>query len=144
MRDAGVNLGVRESTVAFLVQFRQTVKHSPACLGTDAGRVREIKHRVALAAELNALKFGRQKAGAPQTRVKRLIALFAVRDHHDERRQIFVRAAQAITQPRAHAWPARLLETGLNESNGGVVIDGLGIDRLHQADVVHDAGNVRH
>ena len=144
MRDAGVDLRVRESLVALLVELCQTVQHAPARLGTDTRWVRQIKHWVTLAAELNALKFRRQKAGAPQTRVKRLVALFAIRNHHDERRQIFVRAAQAVAQPGAHARPARLLETRLNESDRGIVIDGFRIHGLDQADVVHDAGNVRH
>ena len=53
--------------------------------------------------ELHALIPRRQKAAAPQAVIERLIALLpAQRNHHDERRQVLVLAAQpyAIHEPR--------------------------------------------
>ena len=38
-----------------------------------------------------------------------------LRHHHDERRQILVLAAEPVSEPRAHARPARLLAAGLEE-----------------------------
>ena len=66
-----------------------------------------------------------------------------LRDQHDERRQILVLAAQTVADPRAHARPAGLLAAGLDEGDGRIVIDGVGVDRLDDGDVVDDLGGVR-
>ena len=68
-------------------------------------------------AELHALMLAGQEAAAPQPREQRLIVLLprALRDHHDEGRQVLVLAAQAVAQPRAQAGPARLLRAGLDD-----------------------------
>ena len=66
-----------------------------------------------------------------------------LRQQHDERRQVLVLAAQSITEPRAHAWPAGLLEAGLDERDRRVVIDRLGVHRLDDGDVVDDLRGVR-
>ena len=52
--------------------------------------------------------------------------------------QILVLAAQAVTEPRAHARPARLLESGLDEGDRGIVIDRVGVHRLDERDVIDD------
>ena len=50
-----------------------------------------------------------------------------LRDHHDERRQVLVLAAEAVAEPRAQARPAGLLVAGLDEGDRRVVVDRLGV-----------------
>ena len=88
---------------------------------------------------------GRQKAAAPQAIVERLVVRVArpLRDHGDERGQVLIFTTQSVRQPGADAGPARELGTSLEEGDGGVVIDRLGMHRLDEAQVVHDLGRVR-
>ena len=51
--------------------------------------------------------------------------------------------AEAVTEPRAHARPARLLEPGLDERDRRVVIDRIRVHRLDDGDVVDDLRGVR-
>ena len=70
-----------------------------------------------------------QEAAAPQPREERLVGLVAaaLRDHDDERGQVLVLAAQAVAEPGAQARPAGLLAAGLDERDGRVVVDRLGV-----------------
>ena len=52
------------------------------------------------------------------------------RVQHDERRQVLVRAAEAVAEPGAHARPAGNLAAGLNVGDRRVVVDRLGVHRL--------------
>ena len=56
---------------------------------------------------------------------------------------VAVLAAQAVGQPGAHARPARQLGAGLEEGDGRVVVDRLGVHRLDEAQIVGHAGGVR-
>ena len=58
---------------------------------------------------------------------------------HDEGRQVVALAAQAVGQPRADARLARHFAAGHDERAGRIVIDGVGVHRLDQGDVVDDA-----
>ena len=105
----------------------------------------EIEHRVAARAETDALVIGRQKARSPQPREQRLIGIqrLRLREHHDERRQIMVLAAQPVADPGAHARTAGLLAAALDERDRRIVIDRVRIHRLDDGNVVHDLGGVR-
>ena len=107
--------------------------------------IREIQHRIALRAELHALIFGGQKAAAPLAVGQRLIVRIAasLRNHHHECRQILVLAAQSIGQPCADDGPPGELESGLEKRHRRIVIDGLGVHGLDEADVVRHLGDVR-
>ena len=87
----------------------------------------------------------RQEAAAPEAREDRLARVLAgaLRDHRDERRQVFVLAAEAVADPRAHARVAGLLVAGVDERDGRVVVDRLGVHRFDDADVVGDRLHVR-
>ena len=95
---------------------------------------------------MHALILRRQEAVAPQAREQRLVGVDGarLRNQHDERRQILVLAAQAVADPGAHAGPAGLLAAGLDERDGRIVIDGVGVASvLMMRDVVDDPGRVR-
>ena len=69
--------------------------------------------------------------------------LRANRVHDDERREILGHIAQAIGEPRSDARPSADHGSGLNVGDRGLVIDLLGIERLHDRDVVHHLRGVR-
>ena len=110
------------------------MKRRRAC-ATETGGIGKVQHRIAARAELHALVSRRQKSAAPQPVVERLVVRIAaaLRDHDDERRQVVVLAAQSVGQPGADRRPAGKLEARLEERDGGIVIDRLGVHRLDEA-----------
>ena len=66
-----------------------------------------------------------------------------IRREHDERRQVVALAAEAVAEPRADARLAGHLAAGHHERAGRVVVDGVGVDRLDQGDVVDALRGVR-
>ena len=80
---------------------------------TPAG-VREVQHRVALAAERHALVDGRQEAAAPVRRRRRSVPFWPVLKTTKPGRSCDF-AAEAVGRPRAHARPAELLRAGVHE-----------------------------
>ncbi len=114
-----------------------------AAVARHAFGVREIKHRLAAAGEPHALMAAVEKAVAPESRVQRLVA-FVLGDEHDERRQVLVHRAQAVADPRADRRAAGDLRAGLKERDRGVVVDGLGVHALDEAQLVGQRGGVRH
>src|SRR5262245_55572409 len=124
LRDAGRNLRVAEVIHFYLVQPRHVVDEPAARFHAEAGWVGEIQHRVAERAEFYSLIPGRQKTAAPMPIRQRLIVWIAaaLRDHHDESRQIAVLAPQTVGEPCADRGTARKLEARLKESDGWIVI----------------------
>ena len=84
--------------------------------------------------------FRRQKARFPQALIKRLrVALGGpTRRHDDERGQVVALAAEAVGKPRAEAGLAGNLVAGLDVGDGGVVIDGFGVDAFDDGEVVRN------
>ena len=140
--DASIDIRLAEAIGVVLVQVAQRIKHRAACFWRDAIRVVQIKHRALATAELHALMLAWQPATAPEARVKRLIT-FAFRNEHHERGQVLVVASETVVNPRADAGPAGKLRAGLQERDRGIVVDGLGVERPHDAKVVHHSGGVR-
>ena len=123
------------------IQPGQRVQAVAAGGAIDARRVRQVEHRVALRAQLDALVGAGQKAAAPQRLAA--VGLPLARQQHDERRQILVGAAQAVRQPGAHAGPPGLRVAGAQEQLGRAVVDlrrGHGVQERH---LVHHARQVR-
>ena len=120
-----------------------SIRRRPA-LSTPGGFER-YKHRIAVGTQRHALVLGRQKAGAPQSREEGLAARLRspTRVQHDKRRQILVGAADAVRQPGARARTAGQLAAGLNEGDRRIVVDRLGIDRLHDCNVIDDRAGMR-
>ena len=143
--DAGIDFGIADLRQRQLIQFCDTVEHFAASSGVDAGRVRQVQHRVISRAKTHSLMLRGNKAAAPQSRENRLVGLVAaaLRDHHDEVRQVRVFAAETIAQPRAQAGAPRLLAAGLQEGNGRIVVDGFGVHRFDESDVIDDGGRLR-
>ena len=103
--------------------------------GSMPSRIVQVEHRIAARAEAHALVIGGQEAAAPEAREQRLVGIqrLRLREHHDERRQVPILAAQAVADPRAHARPARLLAAALDERDRRIVIDRVRVHRLDDA-----------
>jgi hypothetical protein len=89
--------------------------------------------------------FGGEEAGAPESVVERLAvgSAGATGDHGDEVGEVFIFGAEAVGKPGAYGGAAGNLRSALEEGDGGVVIDGFGVHRADEADVIGDAGDVR-
>ena len=111
-------------------------------LAVDAVGVLQIQHRVVACAQVHALVPRRQKAASPEAAVEGLAIAGAVRDHHHERRQVAVRAAEAVADPRPKTRLARLLRTGVDERDRRIVIDRLAVNAFHQGDVIDNTADV--
>ena len=61
----------------------------------------------------------------------------------DEAGQIAVFAAQAVTDPRAEAGPARVVDAGVQEEHAGAVHRQIGLHRADHGQVVGTTGDVR-
>ena len=120
------------------------VDHVALLLCADALGIANVVNRVALRAEVDALKSARQKAAVPLPRGDRLLLTAgAGAGEHDKPWQVFAVAPQAVPEPRAHARPAGDRRAGVHERVRRVVVDRLGHQRPHDADVVGDAADVR-
>lgn len=62
---------------------------------------------------------------------------------HDERGQIFVHRAEPVGEPRAHRGFAVLHRAGVDELVGRLVVDGVGLHRADEAEVVAHLRDVR-
>lgn len=88
--------------------------------------------------------FGGKEAGAPEPIVEGLAigASGAPGNHGDEVGEVFIFGAKSVGKPGAHGRATRDLGAGLEEGDGGVVVDGLGIHRADEANLVADSGDV--
>ena len=143
--DARDRLGIAQLGGAGGVERGEIVEHGATLRAIDAGRVVQIEHRIRAGPEADTLMGGGQKAAAPEAREDRLARIFprALRDHRDEGGEVLVLAAEAVARPRAHAGVAGKLIPGVHERDRRVVVDGLGVQRLDEADVVGDCLMVR-
>ena len=143
--DARERLGVACGRRVHRVQLDEIVKLRAPRVAVDAVGVREVRHGVAARAEADALVRRRQEAAAPEAREDRLprILARALRNEHDESRQIRVLAAEAVARPRAHARVAGQLVARVHEGDRGIVVDRLGGHALDDAEVVGDRLDVR-
>ena len=82
--------------------------------------------------------FAREEPGAPEALVERLRlgAPLPARGHHHEAGQVPVHGAEPVGEPRPEAGPAGLLRARLHERDRGVVVDRVGVDAAHDAQVV--------
>ena len=101
-----------------------------------------MEHRVAPGAEAAALVLARQEAASPEACAQCLHVAGALRDHHHEGRQVGVHAAEAVAHPAAEARAAGLLGAGLEEGDARLVVDGLRVHRVHEAEVLRDTAGV--
>src|SRR5690606_14625129 len=97
------------------VQLRQIVEHPAAGGRAEPGRIREIEHAVAAAAELYTLMLGRQKPASPEPIIKRLATFAGC--HGDKGRQIVGLTAQTVGKPGPQAGPSGKLTARLQEGD---------------------------
>ena len=103
----------------------------------DAGRVAQVQHRVAAAAQGDALEPAGQKPRRPLPRRDGLVLPAAAQGgEHHETGQILGFAAQAVHDPGAHRGPPGDLRTGVDEHVRRIVIDGFRGHGPHEADFV--------
>ena len=86
------------------------IEHTTALAAAMAGGIFEKEHRLPAAAKLNALMHAGKEACAPE---RGACAAGWAGEHHDIRGQIAVFAAEAVSDPRAHAGPAALAEASV-------------------------------
>ena len=112
--------------------------------GGHPRRIAEVTHGVATGLEFHALVAAGQEAAVPLPRGDGLhLAPLAGRGEHDEPRQVLILAPQAVDQPRAHRRPAGNRRAGVHEGVGRIVVDGLGLHRADDAEIVGDRADVR-
>ena len=144
MLDAGVDFGIGEFGEFLFVEFGKVIEHLSACRGGVTGRVGEVENRVADGHEFHAGVFGREEAGSPEAIIEGLAvgSSGATGDHGDEIGEVFVFGPEAVAEPRSHGGASGDLGAGLEKGDGGVVVDGLGVHRPDEADVVSDTGDM--
>ena len=93
--NAGLDFRVAVIVELALIELGEPIQHAATTGVIDARRIGEVEHGIAVLAEVDPLVAGRQKAGAPQSRVKGICRSrrAAVGDEDDERGQILVLAA---------------------------------------------------
>lgn len=132
----GLDFGIAEGLETLLVELCEAVEH-PAAIGLIYGfGVVEVEYRVFAAAELYTLMHGVEKTVRPQFGVYTLAVAFAFGEQYAEGGQVFIRAAEAVTQPSPHAGPIAHLRSGLEKSQGRIVVDGLGVQGSDEAQVI--------
>ena len=87
---------------------------------------------------------GRKEACAPHPLVQWLGVGRAAGagDHHHEGGEVPVFTSQSVGEPRSHRWPSGLLVPRLKEGHGRIVVDGFGVHRADETQLVGDAGGV--
>ena len=142
--DPGLDLRVLILFEVQSVQLTDIVQHSPAHSPIHSGGIAEEEHRVFAWAESNPLVMGRKEACAPHPLVQWLGVGRAAGagDHHHEGGKVPVFTSQSVGEPGSHRWPSGLLVPRLKEGHGRIVVDGLGVHRADETQLVGDAGGV--
>ncbi len=139
------DLGIGGVVGVLRVERGEVVELGAADLARDAVGVGEVEHGLAAGAQLHALVLGREEARGPEVLVERLVAgaRDVLRDHHDEAGQVAVGGAETVERPGSEARAAGVLVAGLEEGHRRRVVDQVGVQRLHDAQLVGDARGVR-
>ena len=84
----------------------------------------------------------RQESIAPKSRIQRLVnAILGNQDH--EGGKVLIGGTQPVAQPRAKTGPTGNLRPSLKKGDGRVVVDGLGVQRTDDAQVIGHLGGPR-
>ena len=145
LRDPSNDFGITYFRYFQLIEPGQVVEHPAADVRAQPIRVRQKKHRVGNGSKLRPLVLRRKEAAAPKPVVQRLSAESAALRHHGHKGgQILVLTAQPVRQPGPDAWPACPLSTRLEERDRRIMVDGFGVHRLEEAQLVGDLRRERH
>ena len=140
-RDARIDFRISHDLGALGIELTDGVERCATALCRDPVRILEVEHRRFLRAKLDALMHRGQKTAPPTGLPTVRIAL--ARQQNDEAREIFVRASEAVGQPRSHAGAANDLMTGVHEDLRRGMVELGRVHRLHHRDVVDDLSEVR-
>jgi hypothetical protein len=135
--DARVELGIalRARALDARAVRRRSIEHAAAPCAIDTRRILQEEHRIAACPSGTARPGARlgRKPGAPEPRIERLSAE-ALGDQHDIGRQVPILGAEAVARATSRSRPTRDLRTRLEEGDRRVVVDRLGVHRLHEAE----------
>ena len=99
----------------------------------------DVQDGVSLGTELDPLEPAGEEARMPLPRGDRLPLAIVTRAHHDDKPgEIVGVAAEAVPQPAPRRRPPRHHGAGVHEGVGGIVVDRLGVEALHNRDPVGD------
>ena len=142
--NAGVDFGVGEFGELLFVELGEVIEHFTSGLGGVTGGIGEVENGVSDGHEFDAGVFGGKEAGSPEAIVKGLAVGSSgpTGDHGDEVGEVFVFGPEAVAEPCSHGRASGDLGAGLKKGDGGIVVDGLGVHRPDEADVIGEAGDV--
>ncbi len=140
--DAGVRFGIAEFLVFELVEFAESSQDIRAGVGAETLRDLRCTERDRRLNGISRLDSGWAESRCP-TGGHTAAGRRRWRNHHDEGREVFGFAADAVGDPGAHAGPAAEAEAGLRHGDGGIVIDLFGVHRLDEGELVGNFGGVR-
>jgi hypothetical protein len=143
--DAGLRFGIVQLFELFLVQFAERVEHGAAAGGGDAGRILNVENGIADVTEGDSGVFAGEEAAGPHAGEEGLSCGAAApgRREDDEGREVVAFAAEAIGEPGAEAGFAGHFAAGHHKGARRVVVDGIGVDRLHESQIVDIVGGIR-
>ena len=124
-----------------LVQLANSIKNPAADRTAHARRVFQVEDRLAGGTELHALMHGRQEAAGPIAGLDVLV-LPLPREQHHVGREIVIRAAKPIGQPRAHRRPPGQRMPGLHESHPGIMVDRIRPHGTDERELIHHLAHV--
>ena len=136
------DVGIADRIHLEAVEIPQPVQQVAPRGRGDAPGVGDKKDGLSPGAKLDSLVAAGQKAVAPVAGQQGL-TLAAPRSQNHEGRQLTVFAAQAVREPGAHGGTSRLLSPRLDQGHGRIVVDGVGMHRANDGQVVGYAGRVR-
>ncbi len=136
--DASVGLGVGDFLVGDFVEGVDAIEGFAADGGGDARGIVDVEDGVASGTEGDAGVFAGEVAGGPEAGGDGLFlgAVGGGGDEDDEGREVLIHGAEAVGGPGAEAGAAGDLVAGLHGSNGGLVVDGFGMEGAHPTDIV--------
>ena len=138
--DAGDGFRIADVSGEALVEDGEVVELGAALGAADAGGIVQVEHGIRPGAEDDALMLGRQEAGAPQAGENRLIRIFsrALGNEDHVGGQVGVIGAETVADPGAGRGVAELHRAGVDQGDGGIVVDRLGVHRADDTDFPGD------
>ena len=140
LADARGDLGISHHAELLLIERLHRVEHMTAVFGALACGIAEKEHRLAAAAKLDALVHAGQEAGAPE---RGACAARRTGEQNHVGGQVAVFGAEAIRDPCTEAGPPPLAKAGVQKHLRRGVVDLIGVQGLHHADVVRHGAQVR-
>ena len=138
--DAGGDLRVAHHAEALAVQVGHQVERVALQAGIDARGVVHVEDGRALIAQADAGVDRRQEPARPE-RGPAAEAASGAHDH--EGGEVLGFGPETVEHPGTEAGASGLREAGIEEDLGRGVVELVGAHRAHQADVVHDFGQMR-